>query len=361
MTAQDIDYMHQALNLARGGVGFVAPNPSVGCVLVQGLNEIVGVGATGLGGRPHAETQALQKAGSRARGATAYVTLEPCCVAEHKPISCAQALIEAGVKRVVVATLDPSLAINGRGVHLLQQAGIRVDVGLCQEEAELLNVGFFTLIREKRPFVALKMASTLDGAIAQTAQTGQHWLSGSQARSWVHETLRPQYDAIMVGVGTALKDNPRLTIRQKREKEKSRIRIVADSHLRLPETSILAQTARQFPLWVITLAQSDYAKRKTLERLGVICVELESMAVKTMLQALAQKGITRLLLEGGRALATSFLRESCIDSIYWISAPILFGEGNVNAIGTLPNDVKLDYKKSTILGQDILLEYGVRK
>ncbi|MBX6375722.1 MAG: bifunctional diaminohydroxyphosphoribosylaminopyrimidine deaminase/5-amino-6-(5-phosphoribosylamino)uracil reductase RibD, partial [Acetobacteraceae bacterium] len=241
--------MRAALALARRGLGNAWPNPAVGCVLVRD-GRVVGRGWTQPGGRPHAETEALRRAGPEgARGATAYVTLEPCSHHGRTP-PCCDALIAAGVARVVVALQDPDSRVNGRGIARLRAAGIAVETGLCEAEARAINAGFIRRIHLGLPLVTLKLATTLDGRIA-TATGESRWITGPEARREAH-ALRARHDAVLVGSGTVLADDPDLTCRLPGMAKTPVLRVVADSRLRTPPAARLVATARQVPTWIVT-------------------------------------------------------------------------------------------------------------
>lgn len=330
--------MAAALALARRGLGRVWPNPAVGCVLVRdGLP--VGRGWTQPGGRPHAETEALTRAGALARGATAYVSLEPCCHHGETP-PCTDALIDAGIARVVVATPDPDPRVAGAGIAQLQDAGIEVECGILETEARLLNEGFIRTATLGRPLVALKLATTLDGRIA--TRTGEsQWITGEAARRRVH-MLRAEYDAVMVGSGTALADDPALTCRLPGLEGRSPVRVVVDGGLRLEPDSALARIAAETPTWCLTTT-AESAPREALIRRGVEVVSIAAGAgdhvdLTAALEALAERGITRLLVEGGAGLATALLEASLVDRVYWFRAPALIGGDGLNVLASLGVD-----------------------
>ncbi len=327
--------MRAALALARRGLGSVWPNPAVGCVIVQG-GRVVGRGWTQPGGRPHAETEALAVAGAAACGATAYVTLEPCSHHGKTP-PCAEALIAAGVARVVVATEDPDPRVSGKGVAMLRSAGVGVVTGICEGDALELNAGFFTKIREGRPLVTLKLASTLDGRIA-THSGESRWITGDAAREAAH-LLRAENDAIMVGSGTALADDPELTCRLPGLSDRSPVRVVVDGRLRLPLTSRLAATANDVPTWLMTLEGTSPARRTAFADAGVDVVEVpegpdHTVDLAAAMMILAESGITRILVEGGAHLAAALLRAGLVDRLVWFRAPRLIGgDGLPAAVG----------------------------
>ncbi|OJW24791.1 MAG: riboflavin biosynthesis protein RibD, partial [Rhodospirillales bacterium 69-11] len=253
MSAADIAHMRSALALARRGLGSTWPNPSVGCVIVRD-GRVVGRGTTASGGRPHAEPLALDMAGPLARGATAYVTLEPCCHWGRTP-PCTDALIAAGIVRVVVATRDPDRRVDSQGVARLREAGIEVVEGVLEAEAQAVLAGFTQRIRTGRPLVTLKLATTLDGRIA-TAGGESQWITGPPARRMAH-ALRGRHDAVMVGVGTVMADNPELTCRIAGFRTRPLVRVVADSHLRTRLTARLLASAADTPSWFLTRTGTD--------------------------------------------------------------------------------------------------------
>ncbi|HEY2132161.1 MAG TPA: bifunctional diaminohydroxyphosphoribosylaminopyrimidine deaminase/5-amino-6-(5-phosphoribosylamino)uracil reductase RibD [Acetobacteraceae bacterium] len=321
----DLSHMRAALGLARRGLGNSWPNPAVGCVIVRD-GRVVGRGFTAPGGRPHAEPQALAMAGEAARGATAYVTLEPCCHTGRTP-PCTDALIAAGIARVVVAVRDPDARVNGEGTAALRAAGIAVEEGVLTAEAEEVNAGFFSRIRRGRPLVTLKLATTLDGRIATKSGESQ-WLTGEPARRAAH-MLRGRHDAVMVGVGTVLADDPDLTCRLPGFKPVPMVRVVADSHLRIGLTSRLVATARQSPTWIVARDGADPNRRRALAEIGVTLIEVAGgeagVDIARALTVLAERGITRLLVEGGGQMTASLLRADLVDRVAWFHAPAVMG------------------------------------
>jgi diaminohydroxyphosphoribosylaminopyrimidine deaminase/5-amino-6-(5-phosphoribosylamino)uracil reductase len=320
----DESYMRMALSLARRGLGRTAPNPAVGCVLVKD-GRIVGRGWTQPCGRPHAEAVALAQARDAAQGATAYVTLEPCA---HHGVTppCAEALIAAGIRRCVIACSDPDPRTAGKGIMALSSAGIETVTRVCEDEARALNAGFFSRIERQRPWVTLKLATSLDGCIATAAGESQ-WITGEAARQHAH-LLRAQHDAILTGIGTVLADDPQLTCRLPGMEDRSPIRIVLDSQLRLPEHSALVRSALRTPLWVMTKASASAA----LERAGVRIFLLPELIPATVLSALASEGVTRLLVEAGPRVSTSFYESEMVDEICWYRAPLVIGAGGKQAV-----------------------------
>lgn len=340
-TDDDRAHMGAALALARRNLGRVWPNPSVGCIVVGGNGHVLGRGVTAPGGRPHGEPQALAQAGAGAAGATVYVSLEPCNHHGRTP-PCSEALIAAGVARVVVACEDPDPRVSGGGIRRLREAGIRVDVGLCAQEALEVNFGFITRILKGRPGVTLKLATSLDGQVA-TATGHSQWITGPESRARGH-MLRANHDAILIGIGTALADDPALTCRLPGREQHSPVRVVLDSGLRLPVASKLAAGAATVPTWIVTLADADTARVAALEASGVRVLRVAPGAdgrlpVAGALATLAGQGITRVLVEGGAAVATSFLKAGSVDRVEWFRAPMLIGGDGLAAIGPLGTDI----------------------
>ena len=321
----DIAHMRAALQLARRNLGAVWPNPAVGCVIVRD-GAVVGRGWTQRGGRPHAETVALAHAGSAAAGATAYVSLEPCSHHGQTP-PCANALIAAKLARVVGAVEDPDPRVSGRGFAMLKQAGIAVETGLLADEAAELNAGFFLRIREGRPLVTVKAATTLDGRIA-THSGESKWITGEAARHRA-QVLRTQHDAILVGIGTALADDPQLTCRLPGLAARSPIRVLLDPRLRLPLTAQLVQTAAKVPTWVVCYADHDRDRANVLKDCGVELIELTPAGdrpdMMEMLKALGARGITRLLVEGGGRVTGALLGAGLVDRLVWFRAGSIIG------------------------------------
>jgi len=335
-TETDCRHMAAALVLADRGLGRTWPNPSVGCVLIRD-GRVVGRGVTAQGGRPHAETQALIQAGEAARGATAYVTLEPCAHHGQTP-PCCDALIAAGVARVVVALEDPDPRTSGSGIEMLRKAGIGVDVGVLDDAARDQQAGFLSRVVRGRPLVTLKVAASLDGRTA--AHSGDSkWITGEPARRFGH-LLRVSHDAIMVGSGTALADDPSLTCRLPGLETASPTRIVVDSGLRLATNSNLAKTARDVPTWVVCGEACDTSRRKALEDVGAEVMEVRRgpdgrLVLDAVLSGLGEQGVTRLLVEGGAALATGLLREELVDRLAWFAAPMMIGEEGLASVAGL--------------------------
>ena len=317
----DTKYMLRALELARRGRGLVEPNPLVGCVIV-GKGRIVGEGFHRRFGGPHAEVIALRRAGRAARSATCYVTLEPCChVGKTGP--CTTALVEAGVKRVVVACRDPFHKVAGKGIAALRRAGIKVDVGLCRAEAESLNAPFIKVQNSGLPWVIAKWAMTLDGAISTGKKGRGRWISGPQSRMLVHE-LRARVDAVIVGIGTVLADDPRLTARGVRVKRVAR-RVVIDPSLRIPTGSQLVRSAGRTPLTVVTRSLDRVGRG--LRKPGVELVAMPNgrggrIDPERILRWLAREhGATNVLVEGGAKTLKRFFDAGMVDEAWVFVAP----------------------------------------
>ena len=359
--ALDRRFMALALALSARGLGSVWPNPVVGCVLVQG-GRVVGRGWTQPGGRPHAETEALARAGDAARGATCYATLEPC--AHHGETGpCAEALVEAGIARAVVAAEDPDPRVAGRGNALLAAAGIEVALGCMEEEARALNAGFLARIEQGRPLVTLKLASTLDGRIA-TRTGDSRWITGAEARARAH-LLRAHHDAVMVGTASAVADDPALTCRLPGMGHASPVRIVIDGSARLPAGHALVASAGEQPTWIVsTEALGGDGRHADWRKAGVEVIEVAAgeggrPALPSALEALAARGFTRVLVEGGGRLAASLLQAGLVDRIEWFRAPGAIGGDGVPALaalgvgraGDMPRFVRI---ASTPVGEDVL-------
>lgn len=348
MDADQVDarFMDQALRLARRGLGIVWPNPAVGCVLTDADGgRVLGRGWTQIGGRPHAETRALEQAASihgaaALKGATAYVTLEPCRHRGRTP-PCTKALIEAGIGRVVVPCQDPDPRVSGRGLAALGEAGIEVDEGIRRDAAMHINAGFFARVVDGRPLVTLKTATTLDGRIATHSWHSQ-WITGPLARRRSH-LMRAEHDAVMVGAETAIRDNPKLTCRLPGLEDHSPIRVVVDSRLRLPLTAELVADAAENATYLVTVAGGDRLRRKAFTDAGVAIIEVPQdfdgrVDLSAALAELAELGVTRLLVEGGAELAASMMRADLIDRIAWFRAPSIIGGDGLATIGALGVD-----------------------
>ncbi len=357
--ASDHAFMGTALALAQRGLGNSAPNPAVGCIVVKD-GAIVGRGWTQPGGRPHAETEALKRAGAAAKNATAYVTLEPCCHTGQTP-PCTDALINAGVARVVIAVSDPDDRVDGGGVAALEDAGLDVVTGVREAEALEVNAGFFKRTRTGLPFIALKSASSLDGRIA-LANGSSQWITGTVARRYGH-LLRASYDAIVVGSGTVLADNPQLTCRLPGFQGPHPVRVVLDRRLRIKPDAAVAASAREVPTWVVTSATADKSKSTELENTGVRILTAADPSDHAFARAaaslLAEQGLNRVLIEGGGQIAASFLHDGLIDRVYAVrSGSILGADGraamadlNLKSLDEAPVFIRSDQRR---LGDDLL-------
>jgi diaminohydroxyphosphoribosylaminopyrimidine deaminase/5-amino-6-(5-phosphoribosylamino)uracil reductase len=359
----DIHFMRAALAAGRRGLGSTWPNPSVGCVIVRD-GRMVAAGTTAPGGRPHAETRALAMAGEAARGATAYVTLEPCTHHGQTP-PCTAALIEAGIARVVIAACDPDPRVNGAGLADLRQAGIEVATGVLQAQAEHDLAGFLTRIRLGRPLITLKLASTLDGRIA-TATGASQWITGTPARKEAH-AMRGRHDATMVGVGTVLADDPDLTCRIQGYTRRPTVRLVADSHLRTPLTARIVATANEAPTWLLHRDGADPSRLEAFAAAGVRCIAIQGaesgIDPALALQALGEAGLTAILVEGGAQLAASLLRRDLVDRIAWFHAPAVLGGDaipGVQALGTADMESLQRFRRVAVrpVGDDLLSDYS---
>lgn len=317
MTPADERFMRRALELAeRGGVA-VAPNPKVGAVVVRG-GRVVGEGWHRRYGGPHAEVFALRQAGARARRGTLYVTLEPCSPHPKQTPPCTDLLARSGLARVVCALRDPNPAVHGRGIALLRRAGIRVDVGLLSREAEELNAPFLKFQTTGLPWVAVKWATTLDGKIA-TRTGDSRWISGTKSRAWLHR-WRDTFQAIMVGSGTVLRDDPMLRGSRSRP-----ARIVLDTNARTPTTARLVRTAREQATWIAVSPKAPASRIRALERAGVQILRLDLLDLKLVLEALAEQGLQRILVEGGGEVHASVLEERLADEACIFVAPKIVG------------------------------------
>jgi diaminohydroxyphosphoribosylaminopyrimidine deaminase/5-amino-6-(5-phosphoribosylamino)uracil reductase len=362
--AADQRFMQLALTLGRRGQGRTWPNPAVGAVVVKD-GVIVGRGWTQPGGRPHGEPEALKRAGEAARGATLYVTLEPCSHFGRSP-PCADAVIAAGIARVVSAIEDPNPEVAGQGHARLRAAGIAVDIGLCADEAARDHAGHFRRIRDNRPHVVLKLAVSSDDKIGGAGRKPVA-ITGEVARTRVH-LLRAQCDAILVGIGTVLADDPLLNCRLPGMEARSPVRVVLDRALRMPGDSRLVHSARQTPLWVMT---SDFADAPAAVKLGAAGAQVMRVASTTsppgldplaVLHALSEKGITRLMVEGGARVASSFVAAGLVDELWLLRGPEAVGADGVPALDALPlaaitQSPAFRVRASETLGRDTLTVY----
>ena len=341
--------MAHALRLAARGLGNVWPNPAVGCVLVRD-GVVVGRGWTQPGGRPHAEVRALQQAGALAEGATAYVTLEPCAHHGHTP-PCATALINAKVARVVTALTDPDPRVSGKGHAMLRAAGIAVTEGVLTAEATHLNAGFLKRVTQGLPFVTLKLAASLDGRTA-TATGESRWITGPEARRKVH-AMRLSHDAVMVGSGTALADDPDLTVRDMGAVRQP-VRIVLDRILKHSPESRLGRTAKAHPVWLLHSPAAPQSAQSAWQATGATLIEVPEtngyLDLKAALQIIAGKGMTRILSEGGSTVAAALLKAGLVDELALFSGAVLIGGDGHASLGSLDLEL-LGSAKRPSLGQ----------
>ncbi len=354
--------MARALALAARGLGATSPNPPVGAVVVR-RGHIVGEGYHRRAGGPHAEVSALRRAGPRARGATLYVTLEPCCHLDKRTPPCVPTIIASGITCVVVAARDPNPKVRGRGLTALRRAGLRVDLGVGRVAAEKLIEPYRTLLTIGLPFVTLKVASTLDGKIA-TAPGESRWITSPAARKLVHQ-WRGRSDAIVTGIGTVLADDPSLTPRVGAGQSRAPLRIILDPSLRIPLCAKVL-TDHQAPTLIVTTAQAAVAKRAALQEIGVEVLTLPSrrgrIAWPVLLSELGRRGIASLLIEGGAEVNVLALREGVVDRVLFFLAPTLLGGRDaVGAIGgrsptRLRDAMSLKRVSVTRVGPDILVE-----
>lgn len=358
----DRRFMAAAIRLARSHQGLTSTNPSVGTLIVRDDGDgpvIVGRGVTAIGGRPHAETQALLEAGDRARGATAYVTLEPCAHHGRTP-PCANALVAAGVTRVVGAANDPDPRVAGKGYAILRDAGISVAERVLAEMAADDLAGYLIRSVRKRPEVILKLAISADGMIGRRGE-GQVAITGPVARAETH-MMRANCDAILVGIGTALTDDPQLTVRLPGLENRSPTRIVLDLRARLPAGSKLATTAHQVPVLLAASPDADRDRRAALAQLGVRFFATETyddrIALPELLEDLASQGLSTLMVEGGAETARRFLEDDLVDRFALFFGPSRIGEGGIAAPITPKNiPAAYDLVREARFGDDTYAEW----
>lgn len=355
---RDERFLALALALGRRGMGRCWPNPAVGCVIVQ-AGRVVGRGWTAPGGRPHAETRALAQAGAAARGATAYVSLEPCAHHGQTP-PCAEALIDAGIARVVAPMEDSDPRVSGQGFAMLREAGVKVQTGLLADRAEADHAGFFLRTEQGRPHVTLKLASSFDGRIATAAGHSQ-WITGPAARRAVHG-LRARADAVMVGAGTARADDPMLTVRELGLAHQP-VRVVVSRRLDLPLLGQLARSAGQVPLWLCHGADADAERRRAWEGLGArllpCAIAGAQLDPRDVLAQLGAAGLTRVFCEGGGALAASLLGADLVDELVGFTAGLAIGAEGLPSVGALglgrlEEAVRFDQIEVRAVGGDVL-------
>lgn len=358
MRPDDARHMVRALELGQRGLGNTWPNPAVGCVLVKD-DVVVGEGWTQPGGRPHAETEALAQAGTAARGATAYVTLEPCAHHGQTP-PCADALIAAGVARVVAPFDDRDARVSGQGFAKLRSAGIEVTTGVGADEALKHHAGFFQRGELGRPALTLKLATSLDGRIA-TASGDSQWITGPETRAHVH-SLRATHDAVMVGAGTARADDPLLTVRGQ-DVVQQPVRIVVSRKLDLPTNSKLARTIADAPVWLCHGKDAPDESRTTWQKIGATLIEVplngRQLDIPALMQALGAQGLTRVFCEGGGDLAASLLSADVVNQLELHVGGVVIGAEGRPALGAmglnrLADAPRFSLEKVRQIGDDVV-------
>ncbi len=361
------DYMRMALTLGRKGLGTASPNPMVGAVLVKGKN-IVGKGYHRRAGLQHAEVVAIGDAREEARGATLFINLEP-CTHQGKTPPCVDAVIRAGIKKVVVAMLDPNPVVNGKGVETLRNAGIETKVGLLEHEARKLNEAFIVYMEKKRPFFILKAAASLDGKIA-TKTCDSKWISNEESRRYVNK-LRAVTDGVMVGINTVISDNPLLVPKVVKPK-KIPIRIILDSKLRIPLSCDVVKTAEKYRTWIFTSDDSRHDKEARLRSLGVDVVKVGKdgsgrVSLREVCDELYRREVQSVIVEGGGELNSTLVKENLLDKMLLFYAPILIGGKNAQSlIGGKGIDFLRDAHKVDIVGvkrfkEDVFIEAYVHR
>lgn len=351
--SSDRRFLQLALDVGRRGLGNSWPNPAVGAVIVKD-GIVIGRGWTQPGGRPHAETEALRRAGATARGATLYATLEPCSHHGKTP-PCAEAIIEAGIARVVSAIEDPNPEVAGRGDAMLRSAGIEVTTGVCADEARRAHAGHIRRVLEGRPHVTLKLAVSADGKSGLAGRRPAR-ITGEETRARVH-LLRAMNDAILTGIGTVLSDDPALTCRLPGMAASSPVRVVLDRDLRLPPHSVLARSARQVPVWVFCAENASIDRERSLCEMGVVVQRTKAggdgIDLREALLALGARGITRLMVEAGPKVSGAFLRADLVDEALLVRGPNAIGPDGLDALDGLP--------LSALTGSPKLLETGTEQ
>ena len=360
--SSDRRFMKRALALAEKGMGLASPNPSVGCVIVKN-GRVVGRGWHEYSLLDHAEARALKAAGAHSKNATAYVTLEPCSHQGRTP-PCADRLIQAGIRRVVVARIDPNPRVSGRGIARLTSAGIRVDVGLFPEEAGKIIEAFACHITTGFPFVISKVGMSLDGKIGTGSQKGR-WITSPESREF-GQHLRFGVDALLVGIGTVLSDDPELTYRGPAPKARSLMRVILDSRLRTPPAARLFQTQPRTPVLIFCGPEVSEIRSKRLQREGAEVVRVpllpDGLDLRAVLQELGKRNVLGLLVEGGSRVHWAFLSSGLVDSFYFILAPIVLGGSNsIPSVGgagykAVADSPRFRIRRSYPVGPDLVLE-----
>ncbi|MGB9700806.1 MAG: bifunctional diaminohydroxyphosphoribosylaminopyrimidine deaminase/5-amino-6-(5-phosphoribosylamino)uracil reductase RibD [Thermodesulfobacteriota bacterium] len=364
MPSEDIKFMRLALRLAEKGRGLTNPNPMVGAVVVKD-GEIVGRGYHHQAGQAHAEILALREAGARARGATLYLNLEPCAHFGRTP-PCTEAILKAGIKRVVAGMIDPNPLVSGRGIARLRAAGVKVEAGLLAEECRQLNAPFVKYITTGKPLITLKVALSMDGKVATNLGEAR-WISSAESRAYVHR-IRHNADAVMVGIGTVLQDDPLLTVRLPALKNpRQPLRVVVDSRLRIPLKSQIVKTAKYYPTLVATTNSAPLSRIKKLAKAKVEVLTISKdrqgkVNLIALMEELAKRGILSVLLEGGPTLNASALQGKLVDRLLFFIAPKLIGgEKAPGAIGgkgikRLKDAIPVKNLRVRKLGSDLVLE-----
>ena len=352
----DSDYIKQCFELSNKGAGLVSPNPLVGALLVKN-GKVIGKGFHKEYGGVHAEVNAIKNAKEEVAGSTLYCNLEPCCHTKKQTPPCVPLIIQKKIKRVVISNLDPNKEVNGKGVKKLREAGIEVITGILEEEGNELNKFYFKSVKEKLPFVTLKIAQSIDGKISIT-KNKQTWLTGKESINFVHK-LRSDYDAVLVGAGTIRADNPMLNVRE--VKGRNPIRIIIDGKLSIPIKSNILNANDPEKTWIFTSSLIDEKKLKKFSNKGVKFFRINSsrqsqLPIKKILKVLAENKITSLLVEGGANIFTQFLTLELYDEVIFLQAPIILGKG-INS-SNLSHLKKLQLLKVDRLGKDIKLIYG---
>ncbi len=363
MEHQDFLFMQAALELAEKGRGCTSPNPMVGSVVVRN-GEIVGRGYHQKAGEPHAEIEALLDAGEKSQGATLYVNLEPCCHYGRTP-PCVGRIIQAGIRRVVVAMEDPNPKVKGRGIQELRAAGIEVQAGILENEARKLNEAFIKYITTGQPFVVCKMAMSLDGKIA-TVSGESKYITHPQSREWVHR-LRSELDAVMVGINTVIKDDPLLTVRLENQSGRNPHRVIIDSTLRIPLEARVLDKDPVAKTLIFTLESAPVEKRKHLEAQGALVFSVKKndqgkVLLRSVLEQLGQMEISSLLIEGGAEINASAFQENLVDKVICFIAPKIIGGRNAptpvggKGILKLSEAIPLYEVQARMLGEDVMIE-----
>jgi diaminohydroxyphosphoribosylaminopyrimidine deaminase/5-amino-6-(5-phosphoribosylamino)uracil reductase len=365
-TETDRRFMAAALRLGRRNLGATAPNPAVGAIIVRnddGSPVVVGRGFTAPGGRPHAETEALAEAGEAARGATAYVTLEPCAHHGRTP-PCSEALVKAGVKRVVYAIEDPDRRVAGKGRAILEAAGIAVTSGVLRDDAARAHAGHISRVTKGRPHVILKLAVSADGMIGK--REGERMMITSPPALTSVQGMRVAVDAVAVGIGTVLVDDPRLTVRLPGLEQRSPLRVIFDATARLPLGSKLVTTAREVPVAVVTGPEAPAERKEALAEAGVRIIEVGDgsggVNLEAALKQLGEIGITRLLVEGGSRVASSLVGLDVVDEVILFRAPVVVGADGVRALdgyalSAIERSPRYRQIDAAIVGDDLMRRY----